>query len=268
MARQGLGSTTTLGVRTSAVAARPPSGQRSLTVAIADSLIAGETIVFASRKHWMAPIRASLTAGLMVIGAAFIRWLSPSGEGLFGTIGGILDLIALGLFLAGIGWIIYNIVAWRTAEFAVTNMRVLREEGLASHRSSTTLLSSLSDVKTSVGVLGRQLGYGDITLLTTSGGSGEDRFLAITRPLDFRGAVMEQKLHGGPAALEPTAAPAGASQAAVPAAASVTTAAAPAQVRTANDDADTLRSLAELRDSGAISAEDYEAKKTEILARM
>ena len=148
-------------------------------------------------------------------------------------------------------------------------MRVLREEGLASHRSSTTLLSSLSDVKTSVGVLGRQLGYGDITLLTTSGGSGEDRFLAITHPIDFRGAMMDQKLHGqgGAAAPEP-AAPAGASQAAVPAAASVTTAGAPAQVRTANDDAETLRRLAELRDSGAISAEDYEAKKTEILARM
>ena len=151
-------------------------------MAIADSLIAGETIVFESRKHWMAPIRASLTAGLMVIGAAFVRWLSPSGEGLFGTIGGILDLIALGLFLTGIGWIIYNIVAWRTAEFAVTNMRVLREEGLAKHRSSTTLLSSLSDVKTSVGMLGRQLGYGDITLLTTSGSSGEDRFLCDHPP--------------------------------------------------------------------------------------
>ena len=148
-------------------------------------------------------------------------------------------------------------------------MRVLREEGLAKHRSSTTLLSSLSDVKTSVGMLGRQLGYGDLTLLTTSGGSGEDRFLAITHPLDFRGAVMEQKIQAraAPPLLEP-AAPAGASQAAVPAAASVTTAGAPAQVRTTNDDADTLRRLAELRDSGAISAEDYEAKKTEILARM
>ena len=238
-------------------------------MAIADSLIAGETIVFESKKHWMAPIRASLTAALMVVGAAFIRWLSPSGEGLFGTIGGILDLIALGLFLAGIGWIIYNIVAWRTAEFAVTTMRVLREEGLASHRSSTTLLSSLSDVKTRVGFIGRQLDYGDITLLTTSGGSGEDRFLAITHPLDFRGAMMAQKLQGqgSPAAPE-SAAPTGASQAAVPAAASVTTAGTPAQVRSANDDAETLRRLAELRDSGAISDEDYEAKKTEILARM
>ncbi len=241
-------------------------------MAIADSLISGETIVYETKKHWMAPIRASLTAALLILGAWLIRWLSPSGEGLFGTIGGILDLIALGLFLTGLGWIIYNIVAWRTAEFAVTNMRILREEGLASHRSSTTLLSSLSDVKTSVGMLGRQLDYGDITLLTTSGGSGEDRFLTIAHPLDFRGAVMSQKLQGkGDAAAPgaaPSATPAAANQATVQAAASVTSAGAPAQVRNANDDADTLRRLAELRDSGAISAEDYEAKKTEILARM
>jgi hypothetical protein len=238
-------------------------------VAIADSLIAGETIVYETKKHWMAPIRASLTAVLLILGAWLIRWLSPSGEGLFGTIGGILDLIALGLFLTGLGWIIYNIVAWRTAEFAVTDMRILREEGLASHRSSTTLLSSLSDVKTSVGMLGRQLDYGDITLLTTSGGSGEDRFLTIAHALDFRGAVMAQKLQGqGGGAAPGSVPPAGASPAVVPAAASVTTAATPAQVRSVNDDADTLRRLAELRDSGAISAEDYEAKKTEILARM
>ena len=71
-------------------------------MAIADSLIAGETIVFESRKHWIAPIRASLTAGLMVIAAAFIRWLSPSGEGLFGPIGGIgwvVSMILLGYYL-------------------------------------------------------------------------------------------------------------------------------------------------------------------------
>jgi hypothetical protein len=253
MTRHGLAPTTTLDVRTSAVAARPPSGQRSLIVAIADSLIAGETIVFESTKHWMAPIRASLTAVLLILGAWLIRWLSPSG---------------VGLFLTGLGWVIYNIVAWRTAEFAVTNMRILREEGLASHRSSTTLLSSLSDVKTSVGMLGRQLDYGDLTLLTTSGSSGEDRFLSITHPMEFRGAMMEQKMHGQGGGAAPESLSVGPSQAPVPAAASVTTAGTLAQVRNPNDDAETLKRLAELRDSGAISAEEYEAKKTEILARM
>jgi hypothetical protein len=41
-----------------------------------------------------------------------------------------------------------------------------------------------------------------------------------------------------------------------------------AAATTSADDAETLKRLADLRDSGAITAEDYEAKKTEILARM
>ncbi len=229
-------------------------------MAVADSLIPGETIIFESKKHWMAPVRASLWAGLMIIGALLIRAISPSGDGIFGWIGGVLDLIAVGLFLAGIGWIIYNVVAWRTAEFAVTNMRVLREEGLVSRRSSTTLLSSLSDVRSDVGVVGGKIGYGDIVLLTQSGGAGVDRFTVITHPIEFRNAVMTQKMAEPPrpgGAVAPVEA-ATASIAAAPA-----SAAAPAP-----DDAATLLRLAELRDKGAITPEEYETKKADILARM
>ena len=230
-------------------------------MAVTDNLITGETIVFESKKHWMAPIRASLTAIVLIVGAGFIRWLSPSGDGFFGTIGGLLDLVALGLFFVGLGWVVYNIVAWRTAEFAVTNMRVLREEGLARKRSSTTLLSGLSDVKSNVGFIGDKLGYGDISLLTTSGGAGEDRFLCITTPLEFRNAVMDQKVagqHGGGAAP-------GAATAAVPAAAA--TPAGPNPMTSA-DAAAAIASLADLRDRGAITPEEYEAKKVDLLARM
>ena len=233
-------------------------------MAVADNLIADETVIFESKKHWMAPVRASLVAVLLILGAALIRRLSPSGDGLFGTIGGILDLVALGLFFVGLGWIVYNVVEWRTAEFAVTNVRVLREEGLASRRSSTTLLSSLSDVKTEVGFLGGRMGYGDITLLTQSGGAGQDRFLCITRPLAFRDAVMNQKVadrRDGGAAPTTSARPV----AGVPAAP-----AAPASppAMTSAEAADTIARLADLRDKGAITPEEFEAKKADLLARM
>jgi hypothetical protein len=237
-------------------------------MAVADSLIADETIVFQSEKHWIAPIRASLVAGLMVIGALFLRAIAPSGDGFFGWVGGVLELIAIGLLLAGIAWIAYNIVAWRTAEFAVTNVRILREEGLVRRRNSTTLLSSLSDVRTNVGFLGGRLDYGDIVILTTSGRAGEDNFICITKPLEFRKAVMEQKMAvdagrgQAPAttgASPMPSAPAPTTPAASPASAAQTTSA---------DDAATLLRLAELRDKGAITNEDYENKKSEILARM
>ena len=168
--------------------------------------------------------------------------------------------MGIGLFIGGIGWIIYNVVAWRTAEFAVTNMRVLREEGLVRKRSSTTLLSGLSDVKSNVGFIGGKLDYGDITILTQSGGAGVDRFLCITKPIEFRNAVMNQKVtdqraNAGPppAAAAPTAPPA------VPAG--------PAAMTSA-EAATAIASLADLRDRGAITPEEFEAKKAELLARM
>jgi uncharacterized membrane protein YdbT with pleckstrin-like domain len=236
-------------------------------MAIADDLIADESIVFQSEKHWIAPIRASIVAGLMVLGALFLRAIAPSGDGFFGWVGGVLELIAIGLLLAGIAWIAYNIVAWRTAEFAVTNMRVLREEGLIRRRNSTTLLSSLSDMRTDVGVLGRQLGYGDIVILTTSGSAGEDRFLCITKPLEFRNAAVEQKMAGGKGRADTAPAPAPLAPAQAPQPTAAPSAAAPS-APASSDDAATLLRLADLRDKGAITPEEYEAKKSEILARM
>jgi len=236
-------------------------------MAITDELIADESVVFESKKHWMAPIRASLVAGLMFVGGIVLYRISPDWEGFFSFVGSILDLIAIGLFIGGLGWIVYNVVAWRTAQFAVTNMRVLREEGLARRRSSTTLLSSLSDVKSSVSFVGDKLDYGDVTLLTQSGSAGEDRFLCITTPIEFRNAVMNQKVadrHVGGAAPAPVAAPVATAPA--PPAAPVAPAGPPAMSST--EAAAAIASLADLRDRGAITPEEFEAKKTDLLARM
>ena len=240
-------------------------------MSVTQNLISGETIIFESKKHWFAPIRASLVAGLMVIGAWLLWLIAPAGgEGLFGSIGGalgtLMNIAALVLVVGGVGWIIYNVVAWRTAEFAVTNVRVLREEGLASKRSSTTLLSSLSDVRTRVNFLGGRLGFGDIILLTTSGEAGIDRFLTITKPDEFRTAVMNQKMAVGgsegqaPRAGAPTAVPAPAAPpVAAPGAASA---------MTSTEAADALDRLADLHARGALTDAEFEAKKTELLARM
>jgi uncharacterized membrane protein YdbT with pleckstrin-like domain len=235
-------------------------------VSVTESLIDGESIVFESRKHWMAPIRASVVAALMIVGAWLLWLIAPGGgEGLFGSIGGalgsLMDLAALGLVIAGVGWIIYNVIAWRTAEFAVTNMRVIREEGLASRRSSTTLLSSLSDVQTSIGFLGGRLGYGDVVILTQSGGAGVDRFLAITKPAEFRNAVMTQKMQ--PVGDQATAT--------TPAEAPVAPIEPPATAvpaMTSAEAADALDRLADLHERGALTDAEFEAKKTELLARM
>ncbi len=224
---------------------------------IAQNLIGNETIEFSSKKHWIAPVRDSAIPVLLLIGAYLINWISPDAEsGLFSTIGNLLDLVRAGLVVVAIGWIVYNVIVWRTAEFAVTNLRVVREEGFISRRSSATLLSSVSDVRSKVGLLGKSVGYGDLEIFTQSGSAGADRFKTITQPEAFRNAILTHKMGETGAATAAAAAPVSAPGPA------------PAAPPTSGDPAAALASLADLRDRGAITADEYEAKKTEILARM
>lgn len=231
---------------------------------IAENLISSEQVTLEAQKHWIAPVRDSVIPALMIVGAGIVRAISPSWDGVFAFVGTLLDLLSVGLFLGGIAWIVYNVFNWRTARFAVTNLRVMREEGLIKHRSSATMLTSLSDVRTNQGILGKQLGFGDIVIYSQSGDAGVDRFRSITGPMEFRNAIMAQKDAGTTAVAAP--APAAPVAAAPIAPAPVAAAAAPAS--SSADAADALAKLADLRDRGAITAEEFEAKKTEILARM
>jgi hypothetical protein len=228
------------------------------------NLLTGEQVVFETTKHWFAPVRASLIAVLLLLGALALRWLSPSGDGLVGSIGGLLDLISTGVLIVGILWIVYNIAEFLSAHFGVTNMRVLRYEGLVRRRSSETLLPMLTDVRLVEPALGRMLGFGDLRILTSSGAAGEDEFKTVKGAAALRTAIQEQKATGLTGAPQAVAAPAPVGAAPAPVAALANAAPAPPP----DDASTTLARLAQMRDQGLITAQDYEAKKAEILGRM
>jgi membrane protein YdbS with pleckstrin-like domain len=231
-------------------------------MALNDSLLADETIVRQTKKHWFAPVRDSFIPIAMILIGLFLGFISPNGDGLVGAIGNLMDFTRLVLVVVAIAWIAYNIVVWRTAEFAITTQRVLRDEGLLSKRQSATMLTSVTDVNSDVGMIGRALGYGDLRIYTQSGEAGMDVFNTIVAPLEFRNQIMERKIEamsgGRPS---PAAAPAPATP--TPAAATPTLAA-PSAV----ESADALSRLADLHERGAITDEEFEAKKAEILDRI
>jgi len=251
----------------------PPGAIASVTanedgMSLSDNLIPSETVLFQSHKHWVAPIRASLVAIGLILLAGLLGIIKPTGDGFFGWIGSLLGLIQWGLVIAGGVWIAYNIVLWRTAQFAVTNLRVLRYEGLIRRRTSETLLSSVTDVRVVVGLLGRQLGYGDIRIVTGAGEAAADAFICITKPLEFRNAMMARRM-AAEGAVETAASVAGSPVAAAPVPAPAPTpAAAPVVSAPTPDAAAAIRQLGELRDQGLISDEEFEAKKRELLARI
>jgi len=74
----------------------------------------------------------------LVLGGLFLWWWNPTSSG-DGIIAGAVDLfstlvaIARWVLLVGaVAWIVYNIVVWRTAEFAVTNLRAKRPGDLVN----------------------------------------------------------------------------------------------------------------------------------------
>ena len=235
-------------------------------MSLSDNLIPNETVLFEAHKHWVAPIRASLVAIGLILLAGLLGIIKPSGDGFLGWIGSVLGLIQGALVIAGGVWIAYNIVLWRTAQFAVTNLRVLRYEGLIRRRTSETLLSSVTDVRVVVGLLGRQLGYGDIRIVTGAGEAAADSFTSITKPLEFRNAMMARRM-AAEGAVDASASPA-ASPAVAAAPAATPSAPDPAAVAGTADAAAAIRQLGELRDQGLISDEEFEAKKRELLARI
>jgi uncharacterized membrane protein YdbT with pleckstrin-like domain len=230
------------------------------------NLLTGEQIIFETTKHWIAPVRDSVVPALIIVGAFIVRQISPDGENVIGTLGNIFDLIANIAIIVAIAWIVLNVVEFISAHFGVTNMRVLRYEGILRRRSSETLLSTLTDVRLTEPAIGRALGYGDLRILTSSGAAGQDEFKTVKAAPALRTAIQEQKMGTG---TRPAAAPTAAPVAPPPAQPTAPPAApAPLTAAAADDATATLARLAEMRDQGLITADDYESKKADILGRM
>jgi Bacterial PH domain/Short C-terminal domain len=225
---------------------------------IQNNLIAGETVEYETSKHWMAPVADSKWAILLLLGALLLAWLAPENNGaITGFLADAMGFVKVVLLIGGIGSIVYNVIAWRTAAYSVTSRRVLGRDGLIRRRTTDTMLASINDVQVETSVLGRSLGYGDIKIMSSSGRVGADAFTSVQHVEEFKQHVMDAKeglaVVPSPGSAAPSsAAPSG------PATPSAN----------ATDVTATLASLAQLRDSGAITAEEYEAKKAELLGRI
>jgi uncharacterized membrane protein YdbT with pleckstrin-like domain len=198
--------------------------------------------------------------------------IAPGGGPVLGFLGNLMDLVSTVLLLVGIVWVGYNIVEWLSAHFGVTNMRVLRYEGLLRRSSSETLLKTLTDVRLEEPAIGRMLGFGNLRILTASGRAGEDDWRTVAKAKELRTAIQEQlaAVTGGAAPPE-AAAPAPASPAPPtqePSAAPAAATAAPAPSGSADDTAAALAAIDNLRAQNLISEEEYQSKRNEILGRI
>jgi uncharacterized membrane protein YdbT with pleckstrin-like domain len=227
-------------------------------VSYVDTLLAnGEEIVYTTKKHWIAPAFSTITGTLLTLGGLAALFGQFFTDNRF--LNGVLLWGGLGALLIGLVMLVNAAVKWWAQFYFVTNQKVMKVEGLLRKSTSGSALEKINDITMEEPLLGRWLGYGTVRVLTAADESNL-HYTFMRKPLEFRKAILDAKLLWEKQDSRDIA------EAVRGAAPAVAAPAAPAP--SANEIADSIERLAQLRDSGAITTEEFEAKKAELLDRM
>ncbi len=243
----------------------------------ADTLLTdGEHVVYRTRQHPFGRL-ASARYGILAVGLGlallliiFIFNVSP------GTGRDVLGYLTAILILAGAVNIAWVYLRWYQEDYLVTNRRVLKVEGLLNKKSADSGLEKINDAILEQSVFGRMFDWGNLRILTAAEEIADDYHMLHHAP-QFKKVMLLAKQDIEEGLMRRVAAPIEALQqheadeeqrhaAELSAARATAAPAAPAPIAPSLEQK--LTELARLRDQGLISPEDYEAKKTALLANM
>jgi PH (Pleckstrin Homology) domain-containing protein/putative oligomerization/nucleic acid binding protein len=229
----------------------------------ADTLLSdGEEVVLRTRQHPLATIIEARWPWLLFIGSLVVLFFfSGMNDGQLRT---ILGYIALGGIVISLLWLGKIYWSWLSQDYLITNRRVVKVEGIINKRSADSSLEKINDAVLSQDLWGRMFNYGDLDILTAAD-VAIDQYRMLNAAPRFKREMLNQKhdlegdynrpmpgppLRGGVAMPPPAAA------------------APPPREMSADEVTRALAGLADLRDRGAISPEEFEAKKAQLLARL
>jgi hypothetical protein len=229
----------------------------------ADSLLSeGEEVVLRTRQHPLATIIEARWPWLLFIGS-FVLLIFSQGMA-DGQLRTIVGYVVLGGFVISLLWLVKIYWTWLSQDYLITNRRVVKVEGIINKRSADSSLEKINDAVLTQDLWGRLFNYGDLDILTAAD-VAIDQYRMLNAAPRFKREMLNQKhdlegdysrpmpsppLRGG-VAMPPPAAPAP-----------------PPREMSADEVTRALAGLADLRDRNAISPEEYEAKKAQLLARL
>lgn len=197
-----------------------------------EHLQTGEEIVYVARASRITLVPHIL---LMIVFAAV-------GLSLYYTTSSFAALvIAFALFTITALSLLQRVVILASNRYVLTDRRVIKQTGIINRSSVDTYLDKINNVEHRQTLWGRILNYGDVVIDTASE-TGTTTFPMIARPLDFKRVVLtaSQDVRTGRTA--------------------------PVTAEVSN--AQKIRELKALLDDGLITAEEFEAKRKELLAEM
>jgi uncharacterized membrane protein YdbT with pleckstrin-like domain len=202
-------------------------------------LIEGEDVVAELRPHWIALVGPVVVTVAVVVGWALaFGWAPDSGAARTGVVWGV-TIVGVALLLV---YVLPRVVAWATSIFVVTTDRIIHRRGLVAKYSMEIPLEAINDVRFQQGVFERLIGAGDL-IIESAGERGRQVFADIRHPEEVQREIYaqgeankERMYQGGP----PRSAPSTAGE---------------------------LERLADLRDRGVLTPQEFEAQKRRILGQ-
>jgi uncharacterized membrane protein YdbT with pleckstrin-like domain len=199
-------------------------------------LIEDEELILDLRPHWVALVGPVAVTLVVIVAWIVVVPRLPEGDA-----NGPLLWFAIVAGLAILAWYpLRAFVAWATSHFVVTSDRIIHREGLVAKRSMEVPLEAINDVRFSQSVFERMIRAGDLIVQSASE-HGRQVFSNIRNPehvqktIYHQGELNQQRMYqGGP-------------------------------VRGAPSVTSELQRLADLRDRGVLTPEEFEAQKRRIL---
>jgi uncharacterized membrane protein YdbT with pleckstrin-like domain len=147
---------------------------------VESNLLPGEVVTYRARRHrimffWPGFI---LAIGVLVALPALLG----------GTVAGAVPAMVI-LLIGGVAALL-QYMAYSSAEFAITDKRVVIKVGVLSRHTIELLLTKVETVGLDQGIFGRMFGYG--TIVVTGTGGTKEPFKGVANPLEFRKRVQAQ----------------------------------------------------------------------------
>ncbi len=239
---------------------------------IDNMLASGERPLRRDHQHWFVLV-ADSRYGILAIVLAIALLVLRSAANITGGLDSIIGWIVLALVVGGLLYIGWQILRWRAEEYVVTTRRVLQLEGVVNKRVLDSSLEKINDAVLTQSIFGRMFGFGDLDILTAAE-TGISRLRMLKDADDFKRAMLESKheleleLSGAKPLPSPPLRVASEPSGGAPAPVAASPEPSSRTEMTSDELTRTLASLADLRDRGAISPEEYEAKKADLLRRL
>jgi len=149
-------------------------------------LLEGERVLYKTRLHWILFLRPAL---VIAVGIALAALLQPVRDPRW------IWMVGAGVVAIGLVWAFVHYIELMTSEFAVTNSRLILKVGLISRYTTELLLTKVETIGVQQGLIGRMLGFGDLTVTGTGG--AREVFRRVRDPIGFRNHVQQASLGPG-----------------------------------------------------------------------